>query len=209
MDHLSLSPLALFMQAGLVGKGVMLSLLIASLWCWVSITEGAFIGARLRRAISKAAQGDIPPVIAAVFQSGEKAAVIKGETISEQRQRFADIMKREARALIAQADKGFATLAIIASISPFIGLLGTVWGIMSSFADIAGAQDTSLAVVAPGIAEALASTAFGLAAAIPASIGYSRLGHSLSRTAQELETVIEQHAEHIVITRASGERNGL
>jgi biopolymer transport protein ExbB/TolQ len=205
MDHLSLSPLALFVQAGPVGKGVMLSLLIASLWCWVNIAEGLFIGARLRRAISSAKENTAAAIIKTIFEAGDNAPIIRGETISEQRQRFTDMMKREARALIAEADKGFATLAIIASIAPFIGLLGTVWGIMSSFADIAGAQDTSLAVVAPGIAEALASTAFGLAAAIPASIGYSRLGHSLSRTAQELENIIEHHAEQIVITRAHEE----
>ena len=76
-------------------------------------------------------------------------------------------------------------LAVISSVAPFVGLFGTVWGIMSSFAAIAQAQDTSLATVAPGIAESLAATAYGLAAAIPASIGYNRIGAAYARLGQE------------------------
>ena len=90
-------------------------------------------------------------------------------------------------------------LAIIASVSPFIGLLGTVWGIMASFIGIADSRDTSLAVVAPGIAEALAATAYGLAAAIPASIGYNKLAASIGRTMQMFGDVIEEHAEQLMV----------
>ena len=82
---------------------------------------------------------------------------------------------------MARAEGGLSNLAVIASAAPFVGLFGTVWGIMSSFASIAGANDTSLAVVAPGIAEALAATAYGLAAAIPAAVGYNRIGAAFAR----------------------------
>ena len=75
---------------------------------------------------------------------------------------------------------------MISSVAPFVGLFGTVWGIMTSFAGIAEAKDTSLAVVAPGIAEALAATAYGLAAAIPASVGYNRIGAAFRAAAAEL-----------------------
>ena len=79
------------------------------------------------------------------------------------------------------AGKGaLPNLAVISSVAPFIGLFGTVWGIMTAFSGIAQSQDTSLAVVAPGIAEALAATAYGLAAAIPASVGYNRIGFAFA-----------------------------
>ena len=83
------------------------------------------------------------------------------------------------------AEGGLPNLAVISSVAPFIGLFGTVWGIMTSFVGIAAAKDTSLAVVAPGIAEALAATAYGLAAAIPASIGYNRIGAAFSRARRQ------------------------
>jgi biopolymer transport protein ExbB/TolQ len=82
-------------------------------------------------------------------------------------------------------------------------LFGTVWGIMVSFSAIADAKDTSLAVVAPGIAEALAATAVGLAAAIPATIGYNRLGASLARAGQDLQHVIEEDAITITAHRSA------
>jgi biopolymer transport protein ExbB/TolQ len=77
-------------------------------------------------------------------------------------------------------------------VAPFVGLLGTVWGIMVSFTAIAASNDTSLAVVAPGIAEALATTAFGLVAAIPASIAYSRLGSAFAAASQDVAGFIEE-----------------
>ena len=95
-------------------------------------------------------------------------------------------MTRSGLDLLASAEGGLANLAVISSVAPFVGLFGTVWGIMASFVGIAAAKDTSLGVVAPGIAEALAATAYGLAAAIPASIGYNRLGAGFSRLGQQM-----------------------
>ena len=103
-------------------------------------------------------------------------------------------MNRRARIVIANAEGGLANLAVISSVAPFVGLFGTVWGIMSSFTAIASAKDTSLAVVAPGIAEALATTAIGLFTAIPASIGYTRLGSAFGAIAMELSGLIEEAA---------------
>lgn len=103
-------------------------------------------------------------------------------------------MNRTARAILIRAEGRLPDLAVVASVSPFIGLFGTVWGIMVSFVGIAAAKDTSLAVVAPGIAEALAATAWGLAAAIPASVGYSRLGAAFGVLAIEIGDRAEAHA---------------
>ena len=103
-------------------------------------------------------------------------------------------MSRTAREFLTQEEGGLPNLAVISSVAPFIGLFGTVWGIMTSFAGIAQSQDTSLAVVAPGIAEALAATAYGLAAAIPASVGYNRIGAAFARVGQQVSHYIEDEA---------------
>ena len=108
------------------------------------------------------------PIEAARVARRRGLAVI-GESVGETRRRVAETMRRAARELLTRAEGGLPNLAVIASAAPFVGLFGTVWGIMTSFAGIAEAKDTSLAVVAPGIAEALAATAYGLAAAIPAA----------------------------------------
>ena len=94
-------------------------------------------------------------------------------------------MRAAIAATLRQAEPGLPLLATIGSVSPFVGLFGTVWGIMHSFAGIAARQDTSLATVAPGIAEALFATAIGLVAAIPATIAYNRCTTRLHRIRQE------------------------
>jgi biopolymer transport protein ExbB/TolQ len=197
-----MTPLALFMQAGLVGKGVIILLLLMSVWCWVLIIETVWRARRLRAAIdaTRAGEGD-RSLLDPVAVAGEREARINfpGESIGESRDRVAQAMHRAAAELMATAERSLPNLAIIASAAPFIGLFGTVWGIMNSFTGIAAAQDTSLAVVAPGIAEALAATAIGLAAAIPASIGYTRLGASFGRLAQAFGHAIDENA--ISITR--------
>jgi biopolymer transport protein ExbB/TolQ len=102
-------------------------------------------------------------------------------------------------------------LATIANGATFVGLFGTVWGIMSSFAAISHAQDTSLATVAPGIAESLAATAYGLAAAIPASIGYNRIGAAYARVGQDMASFVEERALLLIsrpaeVVRDDGQR---
>jgi biopolymer transport protein ExbB/TolQ len=113
-------------------------------------------------------------------------------------------MARAGREILARAEGGLPNLAIIASVAPFVGLFGTVWGIMTSFAGIAEAKDTSLAVVAPGIAEALAATAYGLAAAIPASVGYNRIGAGFSRAGRAMNNLIEEWAVKLIVETERG-----
>src|SRR6267154_751109 len=199
---LSLTPLGLFLQAGPVAKAVFLLLLAASIWCWVLIIEGLWGISRLNKAICEAGAEQLHSTAELLFpiiEAGREAATlaISGETAGESRSRVADCMHREAQALLARIEGGLPNLAVISSVAPFIGLFGTVWGIMVSFSSIGEAKYTSLAVVAPGIAEALAATAIGLAAAIPATIGYNRLGASLARASQQLQHLIEEDAVKI------------
>jgi biopolymer transport protein ExbB/TolQ len=195
----ALNPIQLFMQAGPVGKSVILMLLAASIWCWVLIIESAWGVARLRKAIA-ASRGHgnrtAAALLAPVAEAGRQAASlsIPGESLGEARTRVTEAMGRAAQHLLNAIEGGLPNLAVISSVAPFVGLFGTVWGIMASFSAIATAKDTSLAVVAPGIAEALAATAIGLAAAIPATIAYNRIGSSLARAGQALQHLIEEDA---------------
>ncbi len=205
-----MTPIGLFMQAGPVGKAVILMLLAMSIWCWVLILEGWIAVARLRRAVRRlriGAGNRISPLLLPIIQAGEAARRIRVpmETAGETRQRIGEAMRHAAQVLLGRMDGGLPSLAVISSVAPFIGLFGTVWGIMTSFASIADANDTSLAVVAPGIAEALAATAIGLAAAIPASIGYNRLSSAIGRVAQSLEHLIEDQAVTLLVEPVAAE----
>jgi biopolymer transport protein ExbB len=178
MQGADLSPIGLFLGASLVGKAVMAVLFLASLWCWVR------------------AGGPLTKSLVGVAAAGDEEARrrIPGETVGELRSRISDAMARSARELLMRSEGGLPNLAVISSVAPFVGLLGTVWGIMTSFAAIGQAQDTSLATVAPGIAESLAATAYGLAAAIPASIGYNRIGAAFGRLGQDMASFVEERA---------------
>jgi len=197
MQGLDLSPIGLFLEASLVGKAVMAVLFLASLWSWVLIIEGVVSVMRLRRAVRFArAGGPLAKSLASVAAAGDEEARrrIPGETVGELRSRISDAMARAARELLMRSEGGLPNLAVVSSVAPFVGLFGTVWGIMSSFAAIAQSQDTSLATVAPGIAESLAATAYGLAAAIPASIGYNRIGAAYGRLGQDMASFVEERA---------------
>jgi biopolymer transport protein ExbB/TolQ len=197
MQGMDLSPVGLFLEAGLVGKTVMAVLFVASLWCWVLIVEGVISVTRISRAVRAARDGGADTkTLAGIAIAGEKEAHrrIPGETVGELRARISDAMARAARELLTRSEGGLPNLAVISSVAPFVGLFGTVWGIMSSFAAISQAQDTSLATVAPGIAESLAATAYGLAAAIPASIGYNRIGAAYSRLAKDIASFVDERA---------------
>ena len=189
-----LSPLALVLQADPVVQAVMALLLLASLACWAIIIEKAMTLRRLGRAAralttgaDAAAPGDQDLAARAIraghqeWRQGRDAA----ETTGEFRARIEQAMRGSVGAALREAEPGLPLLATIGSVSPFIGLFGTVWGIMHSFSGIAARQDTSLATVAPGIAEALFATAIGLAAAIPATIAYNRFATRLARIRQE------------------------
>jgi biopolymer transport protein ExbB/TolQ len=190
-----LSPVTLVLQADPVVQGVMALLLLASLACWAIIIEKAVTLRRLAREARLLAEGR--PDAAAPGGEGLAAVTLRtgqaewregrdaAETAGEFRGRLEHAMRAAIAAALRQAEPGLPVLATIGSVSPFVGLFGTVWGIMHSFAGIAARQDTSLATVAPGIAEALFATAIGLVAAIPATIAYNRCTTRLHRIRQE------------------------
>jgi len=191
MNPHELSPWSMFLSADVLVKAVMIGLAFASLMTWtIFLAKSAhLLLARrgLRKALARVAntrtlteaqlaagRGSSLPaslVAAAIHEvrisSDSTANGIQARAAS----RFAEIVRAEARS----ARYGMGVLAMIGSTAPFVGLFGTVWGIMNSFIGISKAQTTNLAVVAPGIAEALLATAIGLAAAIPAVIIYNHL----------------------------------
>ncbi len=196
----SLSPLALFQQADIVVKLVMLGLLAASIWTWsiivshwMKMRKASEQSIAFEREFWKAGDteefartykdSDIPT--ARVFQAGMfEWRRSTGKTNIDRegtRARLATTMGAAIAHEVDRLGEKLNILATVGSVAPFVGLFGTVWGIMRSFTAIAAQQNTSLAVVAPGIAEALFATAIGLFAAIPAVIAYNRFGHGLDR----------------------------
>ena len=204
-----LSLWGLFMQADIVVKLVMLGLLGASIWVWAVVFEK---WASLRK-VNRAADGfedrfwsggsldelfDQEGVNPAHPMAGVFAAAM-GEWRRSARAAGADIARsgvrdRVDRAIIVtvqremdRLERWMVFLASVGATAPFIGLFGTVWGIMHSFSAIAAMHNTNLAVVAPGIAEALFATAIGLVAAIPAVLAYNKISTDLARFASRLE----------------------
>jgi len=196
----ALSPVALFLHADLVVKIVMIGLLLASLWTWTIIFGR---GGVLRRADKQSTafeqdlakttdidrfyqernRPDIPAgrVFAAAMGEWRKSTAKPQVDKTATRERLAAVMASTSAGEVEHLSRGLNILATIGSVCPFVGLFGTVWGIMRSFADIAASQNTSFGAVAPGIAEALFATALGLFAAIPATIAYNRMLHHLDR----------------------------
>ncbi|HEX4692953.1 protein TolQ [Sphingomonas sp.] len=196
----STSPLALLLHADVVVQIVMAGLLIASIWTWAIILGSSRRLGGTRRATAKFendfwkaddidafykanADSDLPA--ARVFSAGvtEWRRSTAGGIVDREgvRERLATAMGSAVANEVDKLSDRLNILATVGSVAPFVGLFGTVWGIMSSFTGIAAAQNTSLAVVAPGIAEALFATAIGLFAAIPAVIAYNRLGHAVNK----------------------------
>ena len=185
-----LSPWSMFLSADILVKAVMIGLAFASLLTWTifiaKMIELSIARRRLRAALGKisdsrslaeaqfalgAKQGVLPSLLAAAMREARLSAGISSDSGIKERaaSSFAEILRAEARRIRL----GMGLLATIGATSPFVGLFGTVWGIMNSFIGISKAQTTNLAVVAPGIAEALLATAIGLVAAIPAVIIYN------------------------------------
>jgi biopolymer transport protein ExbB/TolQ len=185
-DH---SLLGLVLQAGPVVQGVMGALLLASVICWTIMIEKAVVLGTLRRAVHRlgaAREGEAPngEGLDARIQRAAAREWAEGREVGESRADFRERIERAMREALAAglrgAQAGTAFLATTGAVGPFVGLFGTVWGIMGSFQGIAQMRDTSLAVVAPGIAEALLATAIGLVAAIPAVIGYNRIARRVA-----------------------------
>jgi biopolymer transport protein ExbB/TolQ len=189
----------MFLQADPIVKGVMIGLALASVACWAIIFEKMFrlmwLRAQVRRleGISKSGtvSGNLRGLVGKILLSGEEELNDGGsrsEDRAEVRARIERAMRGTLKSELQRQEAGLPFLATIGSAAPFIGLFGTVWGIMNSFTAIGMAQDTSLATVAPGIAEALLATALGLAAAIPAVMAYNAVSVSLGRLAARAGT---------------------
>ncbi|KQP51736.1 flagellar motor protein MotA [Methylobacterium sp. Leaf399] len=187
-----LSFLGLFLQADPIVKGVMILLVVASVACWTVMLEKVvrFAGAKRQAKAFDAlvrANGALETEGRGLARSVTRAAVEAwrdqdtSETRAERRDRIERAMRAALTLDIKRLQTGLPLLATAGSTAPFIGLFGTVWGIMNSFSAIAKSQDTSLAVVAPGIAEALFATAIGLIVAIPAVMAYNKLTNDLGR----------------------------
>jgi TolQ protein len=201
----TLSIVKLFMNADPVVKGVLLLLLAASVWSWAVIIDKLWRLAAASRAAreheARAAAARSPQELSAtegrdpaglVISAGlaESAARPQPETAGERRERIERAMRLALNAELRRLEVRLPFLATLGSAAPFIGLFGTVWGIMRSFEGIAAANSTSLAVVAPGIAEALFATAMGLAAAIPAVVAYNKITVDLGRFAGRMQGLI-------------------
>lgn len=177
-----LSPIGLFLLADWVVRGVMLLLVAASLAVWAVALDRWVRLRRLAREAAAldahAARGGRPPAGAlpgAILAAAAASPEWPGESAADRRARLADAMRLALADTLRPAQSGLPLLASVASAGPFIGLFGTVWGIMNAFTAIARSGESSLATVAPGIAEALFATALGLFAAIPAVLAYNRL----------------------------------
>ena len=213
-----LSIMGLFWAADPFVKLVMLLLILASVWCWAIVVEKITIIRRERRlaqafedafwsggSLDKlyddtgANPRDAMSIVFVAAMREWRRATSRGLADAGRADLRASLVSRIDRSMsftitreMERMERGMNLLASIGSVSPFVGLLGTVWGIMSSFQSIAESKNTSLAVVAPGIAEALFATALGLAAAIPAVIAYNKFADDLERFGARLETFAQE-----------------
>lgn len=221
----SFSILSLFWQAHFIVKLVMIGLIVASVWCWAIIFDKLMLFARTRRQLDRFEN---------VFWSGQSLERLY-EQVSERESRgmgaiFVSAMKEWKRTYesgakslhglssridrvmdvtvareVDRLERRLLVLATVGSAAPFIGLFGTVWGIMTSFQAIAASKNTNLAVVAPGIAEALLATALGLLAAIPAVMFYNKFASQVTRMTIRMEGFADEFAA--ILSRQIDERS--
>jgi biopolymer transport protein TolQ len=211
-----MSIIGLFLMADWVVKLVMLGLIAASVWCWAIVFDKAV---KLRRMQAAAADfeeqfwsggslddlfdavGTAPAdPLSATFAAGmrewrlanERGLVTSGSMKANLAQRIERVMSVTVSREMASAERYMTVLASVGSVAPFVGLFGTVWGIMNAFTNIAQQGSTSLVTVAPPIAEALFATALGLVAAIPAVVAYNKFSSDLGRFADRLDSFVTE-----------------
>ena len=196
------SIMSLFLRADVIVKSVIIILIASSIYSWAIIFEKI----RMFRKINKGAEefeerfwksksaetfyNNLPASIndpmAQVFKTSMQT-VIKSRSRSNLSEKLTSVLEVNIEKQMSIVDKNYTFLATVGSTAPFIGLFGTVWGIMNSFQSIAISRNTSLAIVAPGIAEALFATALGLLAAIPAVVAYNKFSNDSKKYSQKLE----------------------
>ena len=193
---------SLFLRADFIVKSVILMLIGCSIYSWAVIIEKFRLFKKINLESeefeekfwkSKSAEtfynslpADVENPTALLFKDTMQS-LLKAKSKSNLNERMASILEVNIQKQISKIDKGFTFLATVGSTAPFIGLFGTVWGIMNSFQSIAISRNTSLAIVAPGIAEALFATALGLLAAIPAVVAYNKFKKKKKKYSQRLE----------------------
>ena len=193
---------SLFLRADFIVKSVILMLIGCSIYSWAVIIEKFRLFKKINLESeefeekfwkSKSAEtfynslpADVENPTALLFKDTMQS-LLKAKSKTNLNERMASILEVNIEKQISKIDKGFTFLATVGSTAPFIGLFGTVWGIMNSFQSIAISRNTSLAIVAPGIAEALFATALGLLAAIPAVVAYNKFNNDSKKYSQRLE----------------------
>ncbi|MDA9974646.1 protein TolQ [Candidatus Pelagibacter sp.] len=193
---------SLFLRADFVVKSVILMLIGCSIYSWAVIIEKFRLFKKINLESeefeekfwkSKSAETfynslptDVENPTASLFKDTMQS-LLKAKSKTNLNERMTSILEVNIEKQVSKIDKGFTFLATVGSTAPFIGLFGTVWGIMNSFQSIAISRNTSLAIVAPGIAEALFATALGLLAAIPAVVAYNKFNNDSKKYSQRLE----------------------
>ena len=201
------SLLALFWQAHWVVKAVMIGLLVCSVWVWAIAIEKILLYRRTKQEMdqfeqafwsgqsleelyeSQAARPShaMAALFVAAMREWKRSFETQAKSFTGLQMRIEKVMDVTIAREVERLERRLLVLATVGSAGPFVGLFGTVWGIMTSFQAIAASKNTSLAVVAPGIAEALFATAIGLIAAIPATIFYNKFISEVTRHSQRLE----------------------
>ena len=196
------SLMSLFLRADIIVKSVMIILIVCSIYSWAVIIEKLRLFKKINKSSedfeenfwnSKSAEtfynslpAKVDDPMAVVFQDAMES-LLKKKSKNNLSERMSTFLEVGIEKQMNKIDKGFTFLATVGSTAPFIGLFGTVWGIMNSFQSIAISRNTSLAIVAPGIAEALFATALGLLAAIPAVVAYNKFNTDSQKYSQKLE----------------------
>ena len=196
------SLLSLFIRADIIVKTVIIILIVCSIYSWAVIIEKFRLFKKINESSeefekkfwnSKSAESfynslpaNIEDPMALVFKDAMQN-LLKRKSKTDLHDRMTTMLETGIEKQMSKLSKGYTFLATVGSTAPFIGLFGTVWGIMNSFQSIAISRNTSLAIVAPGIAEALFATALGLLAAIPAVIAYNKFNHDSILYSKKLE----------------------
>jgi len=219
-----LSLFHLFWQAHWLVKTVITGLMVCSVWVWAIAIDKTLLFARLRKAADRFEQAfwsgqsleDLYKSLAAnpghstgalfvaAMREWKRSFEGHARSLAGLQMRIEKVMNVAIAREVEQMERRLLVLATVGSAGPFIGLFGTIWGIMTSFQSIAASKNTSLAVVAPGIAEALFATAIGLVAAIPATIFYNKFSSEVNRQAQRLEGFADEFSA--ILSRQIDER---
>jgi biopolymer transport protein TolQ len=216
--------LTLFREASFVVQLVMIGLLLCSVWVWAIAIEKTILYAKTRRAMDRFEQAfwsgesleelyrglsarpthSMAALFVAAMREWKRSLEGQVASFSGLQMRIEKVMDVTIAREVEMLERRLLVLATVGSAGPFVGLFGTVWGIMTSFQSIAASENTSLAVVAPGIAQALLATAIGLVAAIPATIFYNKLSSEVNKQAQRLEGFADEFSA--ILSRQIDER---